>query len=424
MTNCPFFLLFWLSLFSPSDTVKLSLSSAINFAFRKSPYRWQEKYHQRAVYQRVLEPIERILPSPFFNLGYSKWETERVGIERRGKSYQGEIGLIQPLFSIDLFLGLAGIGYGTRLEKANLRWSRAKLKYLTTSAYYNLLKAQEVYRIKREEVLKRESLFSFSKEMFRLNKSGRIDLLRSENELYQARLEESSAQKDLLFAQENLKRIIGWEGNQFFWATEELTPPDSFTLDFSHFWENLLRKNPELKVATEGRNWARLSYYSSLFAFLPSLSLTLSSRYSDSLSFPKGIKEWQTEDELSLSLSLTFPFLDLPNYSLSQLAKSQEKNRQEGQWKETWLSLYQSAHNAYLSLKLAFSRYLSAKKNLELAEEMFRLAEEERRLGRLSYLDFLDITTKYETAHQIYISSIVEIREAEAEMEYLLGGEE
>ncbi|MEO0102526.1 MAG: TolC family protein [candidate division WOR-3 bacterium] len=404
-----------------ADTLKLSLDSALAIAQKNSPYRVEERYHRTAAFQRIAEPMEKILPSPFFNLNYYQGEYEKGNLVIKEKSYQGALGINQPIFSVDLLSGLVSIRHLYRYERAQARLSRSELKYLTTTAYYDLLKIQEVYQVKKKEVAKKESLFLFSAEGYRLNKISKIDLLRSENDYYLAKMEEENTLKSLTLAQENLKGVIGIKGDGFVHADGGLTEPESIAIDFSDFFQNLIQRNPELNAATEGKNLARLAYWSSIFNFLPSVSLSLSSNYTDSLSFPRRFSEWQNRAVSNLSLSLSFPFLDFSNYSLTLLAKSQEKRLKDLQWKKTWLSLYQSASDAYLSLKEAFSRYYYAKKNWELAKELLRLGEEERRLGRISYLDLLDIETKYHNAYYLYIAAIAEIRENEARIEYLLG---
>ena len=411
-------LVFVLIFCGSADTLKLSLDSCLAIARRYSPYRGEEIYHRRQVLAKSATAVKPILPAPFFNLTYSL--TSKI----ENKSYTGQIGINQTLFSVEALSGLIGIGSLIQSEKASARLSRAKLAYLTTTAYYQLFKMQEIYRVKREEAAKRESLFRANEVMFRLNRIARLDLLRSESDFYQAKMEADDAQKELLLSQENLKKVLGWERDDFLIAQESLPPPVIETLPFSQFLQELKKKNPELRSVAAEEDFARLSYYSAFFSFLPSISLSLSSNYSDSLSFPKGLSEWKEKGFSRLSLSLHFPFLDLPGYSLSLLSKSQDRHWRELLRRNTWFSLLTEARDAYLSLRSKYLRYLYARKNWELAQELLRFGEEERRLGKISYLDFLDIETKYHNAYELYLSSIVEIKEAAAKIEYLLGGEE
>lgn len=412
-------LLLFLFFTTSLETLNLSLRDALTVAEKNSPYKAEARWNRVTAAQRVLEPIERILPSPYFNLSYSKHR-----MSQEGRLYRGEIGINQPLFDVGLISGLIGANFASQYHKLRALFNAAQLKYLTTTAYFHLLKSQELHKVRKEEVVKKEENHRRVAEEYRLKKASRLELLRSENELLLARMQEMDAEKGLLLAQENLKAIIGLEGDLALRATEELKAPESSPykdLDFSQFWEELRKANPELQAQKKQKALSSIYLWSGIFGFLPSLSLSLSSSYSSSSSFPKSLSEWRDKDAINLSLGLTLPFVDITGYSLSLSLRRQEQKRAEMQLREIYLNLYKNAKDAFFTLRGSFSRYESARKNLELAKELLTLAEEQRKLGTISYLDFLDIQTRYNEAHSSYIASLADINTSIAQVEYLLG---
>ncbi len=406
--------LFIIFLFS-LDTLYLSLDSALSIAERRSVEKMNERYNRTLAREKVLEEFERVLPSPYLNLSYAKRNNHS------SRSYGGEIGLSQILFSPELVGGLVSTAPTYQYYQAQSELSRLRLKYLTKTSYYQLLKFQEIYRVKREERIKKELNWQLSEEKYRLQRVSNLERLRSENDFLLAKMEEENAYKNLLLAQENLKAVIGEERELFIFATSELTPPEETTIDFLQFWKELEERHPEWQAVKKGKDLSEIALYSAIFKFLPTISLSLSSYYSDSSSFPKSIRSWQEKDLSHLSLYLSFPILDITGYLLNVSAHRQERKRAEIKLREGRLSLYKEAKDAFLSLNEANTRFRYAQKNFELAKEILRLGEEEKRLGLLSYLDFLDIETKYANAYQIYITSLIDIYQAKAKVDYLIG---
>ncbi|MBM3314105.1 TolC family protein, partial [candidate division WOR-3 bacterium] len=146
----------------------------------------------------------------------------------------------------------------------------------------------------------------------------------------------------------------------------------------------------------------------------------LSSDYSDSAR-PKSIRDWTDRDRVTTGIKLSFPLLDPKTYTLDILDAVAAARRAQAQARAARYQLRAAATTALLGYEEARQRYDYAKKNLELNQELFRLAQEQQRLGAISLIDFFSVETALEQAGASYIAALTDTYIQAAQISYLLG---
>jgi outer membrane protein TolC len=92
------------------------------------------------------------------------------------------------------------------------RSSRVDIVYLAQLAYFNVLRAESVLGVRRETVRQRETLFKQAQAFFDTGLKARIDVVRAEANLFQARADIAGAEHELRTARLVLLNSMGIDG--------------------------------------------------------------------------------------------------------------------------------------------------------------------------------------------------------------------
>jgi outer membrane protein TolC len=153
---------------------------------------------------------------------------------------------------------------------------------------------------------------------------------------------------------------------------------------------------------------------------LPSVSVFWSSEYADS-AMPKSIRNWTDNDRITTGLRFTLPLLDIKSFALDIADAVAGSRRARAAARAALYQIRAAAATAVIGYEEARQRYDYAKKNLELNQELYRLAQEQQRLGAISLIDFFSVETALEQANATYITALTDTYVQAAQINYLLG---
>jgi outer membrane protein TolC len=181
-------LLLTLLLSSPEpETLYLDLNQTLQLALRHSPQALTAGADRSQAYLTVARGVASLLPVPGASLtGYRTGTTT---------SWNGEISLSQVVFDPALFSGLVSSIFNAGYYSASARDQTARLLLTVTTDYLNLLRCSRLRDAALKAVTQAEANYRLTEERFRLGQASRIDLLRSQTFLLQARLNLLTAQK-------------------------------------------------------------------------------------------------------------------------------------------------------------------------------------------------------------------------------------
>jgi outer membrane protein TolC len=237
----------------------------------------------------------------------------------------------------------------------------------------------------------------------------------------QAEIQLLSARRALAGANAGFLAVAGISRNVVVRPTEQLSEPSDFTItDDDSLVAEIERRNPGAQLAAKAGAIATVNTVAAAGQILPSVSAYWTSTYADSY-VPKSIRDWDSRDRVSTGIKLSFPLFDLKTFVLDICDAVAGSRRTKAAAARARYQLRAAAATAVIGYREAQQRYDYAKRNLELSQELYRLAKEQQRLGAISLLDFFSVETSLAQAQAAYVSALTDTYAEAAQISYLLG---
>jgi len=179
--------------------VRWSLGDVITTALANHPLIGEADAEVRAAAARRGQVASVQLPQVDARAGVSWLEAHSTAsgeqVRSTASNVQGTVTQLVTNFGrTGASLAQAGDLAGAAAQSA--RWTRVEVAFNAGVAYFNVLRAVNLQTVRRETVLQRESLQRQAQAFFDAGLKARIDVVRAEANLYQARAEAASADHD------------------------------------------------------------------------------------------------------------------------------------------------------------------------------------------------------------------------------------
>jgi len=191
----------------------------------------------------------------------------------------------------------------------------------------------------------------------------------------------------------------------------DVVKPDSITAlnsvsSLKEVQNYALQNRPEVKNSLLGIEIAKLSLDKALAGYKPTLSLggnigtdyITGNRYNTFNQLDRNLNQ---QLGINLSIPIFTNRLNKTNAALARIAIDQAQLN----LKETTTVLSQTVEQAYINVQNAQSQYISAEEQLKFASEVYRIANEELRLGAADITDFYLQRNQYVQALQASIQA-------------------
>jgi len=422
-------LLLLLSLLSATpDTLNLSLGQALDMAIKRSPARTQASVSRLTEGVRIGQGINALLPAPSGALDYGSSTTKSPVFTDSNVTttgWTGSLTVSQVVFDPQVFAGAAASFVNAGYYGYDAQDKEAKLIYDVTSGYLNLL-GSSLLRDAAASALDRASdNLRLNQEKLRLGAASKIDVMRSEVAQSQAKINLVSANSALATANAAFLATAGISEDVVIRPTESLSAPAALVVDDPNkLLTDIERRNPSLKQSKNASTAATINTIGTVGGILPSVSVFWRSQYgavTPNPSMPKSIKDWDDNDVVTTGIGLSFPLLDLKTYALNVTNAIAGSRQARAAALSARYQLRASATAAILGYQEAQQTYEYAKANLDLNQELYRLATEQQRLGAISLIDFFSVETALEQANATYITALTKTYIQAAQISYLLG---
>lgn len=405
-------------------TTDISLADALEIARRSSPLRDEASAARLESTTRFGQGINALLPSLSGNLSYGS-STSRVPLLPETsftvKGWTGTLTLSQVVFDPGVFGAVAGAFCYSGYYAAEAQDKNARLVLDVVTGYLGLLNAKLLREAAAEALARADDNLNFIREKARLGSASQLDVLRSEAFRSQARVTLVSAQKTQAAANAALLATLGLTEDKTVNPTEQLTePPALDTASLAALLAEVERRNPGARLARSAAAAARAGLVAAAGQALPGVSAYWSSSYSDSL-LPRSVADWRESHDVSWGFRLSFPLLDLKSYVLNLAGAGTQARRARAAARSALLQLRSATTSAILGYREALHQLDYARTNLELNEELYRLARDQYRLGALSLLDLFSVETGLTQARNTYTSALAQTWIQAAQINYLLG---
>ncbi len=408
------------------DTLQLSLSQALDVAIKRSPASAQASVSRLTSGIRIGQGINALLPAASGSLAYGNSVTKTSLGADTTKGWSGSLTVNQVVFDTRVFAGAATSFINAGYYRYDAQDKEARLIYDVTQGYLNLLGSRLLRDAAASALDRASDNLRLNQEKLRLGAASKIDVMRSEVTQSQAKIALLQADNVLSTANAAFLATAGISQNVVVQPTETLSAPARLAVDdLDKLVADIEARNPTARLAKDANTIATINTIGTVGQILPSVSLFWRSQYPNTVSptpdMPKSIKDWDNNDVVTTGLGLNFPLLDLKAFALDIAGAVAGSRQARAAALSATYQLRASATTVILSYKEAQQRYEFAKANLDLNQELYRLAKEQQRLGAISLIDFFSVETALEQANATYITALTDTYVQAAQISYLLG---
>jgi outer membrane protein TolC len=267
------------------------------------------------------------------------------------------------------------------VSRANAVTTRENVVFVATVAFYNVLRAERTLEFQRENLRQQEALHRQASAFFEAGVRARIDVARTEANLYDARAQLSQAENGLRVARITLLQRIGADGPAGFrlaGALPELSLPGAL----QDWVAEAERNRPELRALVERERAATESLRLARAGYLPFLVGTAGYGY--------GAEEVPLQQNYGLAVTLNYPLFSgfLTREQAREAAATISSTRYEliEAKRRVRLEVEVSAYG----VQEALERLSARKKQRDASEENLRLATARYEVGAGDIIEMTD----------------------------------
>jgi outer membrane protein TolC len=369
----------------------------------------------------VLSSWSSVLPSVSAGLSTGENLTVTDGSEISGSSALGSLSLRQTVFDGTSFANISGSGHNRRAIELGLEETRRQIIVSVKSAYYGLLKAEELRDVQEEAVeLAREQLRK-TQSLYDLGSASKSDLLKAKVQVAQSELALISAQKIAETARAGLRLTMGVPANGVIEvAHPERTVAEVEMLEFD--LETAVARRPDVQAYQESYIASRRSLLAAKAGRWPDVDLSLSySRTGDDMGDVLDTDDFKENYSRSIGLSISIPIFNGLATKASIDASKSNLRESEIALREVRLNAEYEIETARLGVLEQRERVTVAEQSVESAEEDLRLSEERFRLRAASMLELIDARVAYSQARVDLVEARYDYEIAKAELLNAIG---
>ena len=292
--------------------------------------------------------------------------------------------------------------------------ARQQLKYDATTGYFDLMAARDSVKLNQESVERLESYLRDTKLQFEVGVVAKVDVLRSEVSLADARQSLIVAQNTYAIAMAKLNNIIGLP-----LATELSVKGDLtyviFEPELAVCVETALRQRPEISQYQNAAKIAKEAITIAKAGYLPTVSAVYQTGwYNDT--FPGG-----SHNNWTAYLTTNWTFLD-SGLTAGKVKQAVEGyNKAQEQLIQTMDSVRLDVRSTYLSLKAAGQAIQTSSAAVGLAEEDYKIKVIRYQAGVGTNLDVLDAQVALTTAKNNLLKSMYSYNTFRAQIDKNMG---
>ena len=305
-----------------------------------------------------------------------------------------------------------------KLTLDSSRWgiaaARQTLKYNATDAYFKLMAARNAVKLSEESVERLEKYLQDVQVQYRVGVVAKVDVLRSEVSLAQARQTLIEARNAYDLAMSNLNNIIGLPLTTNLEIKGDLTY-EKYEQQLAACEDTALRQRPEIFQYTDAVKSAQEAITIARAGYLPTVTATAQAAwYNDQ--FPGGKNyNW------TIYLTTNWNILD-SGLTAGNLKKAVETHKKaQEQLRQTVDSVRLDVRSTYLSLQSFDQSIQTSKASVGLAEEDYRIKVIRYRAGVGTNLDVLDAQVALTTAKNNYLLAMYNYNNYRAKLDKSMG---
>lgn len=402
----------------PDFSKPLSLAQCLNVALQNHPSIKAAAAGVDSARSRVTETKASLFPRLALDSNWSRFQSSRQGyaIGRAGARENRETSVSASYLFLDS-------GQRTTAIRAAAATADSTLAGLTVTqrntamavirAYYDLLTAQRLKTLREKVVASSEQHVAAAQAGFEAGTSARIDILRAQTELANAKVDLVAADGDIRRARATLRNAMGLSKPVSI-QVQETTPLKAPSLTLAAARNEALVKRPELRQYEASVRAARESLHTARINARPVLSFSGNlDKYLDSTR--DVTREWL------LRATVTYPLFDARRTRARVQAAAAEVEVRRQQEEQERQSVLLEVEQAWIALQDARARIEAADAARKQADENLALNEASYREGVATMVEVIDARAAAAQAETNQIQARYDFDLAVLQLRYALG---
>ena len=368
----------------PAGSVTWSVEDVTSMALKNHPLILQSDADVAAAVARKGQARSAWYPSVLLSTGYARVRTFSTTANQNtttpNEFARGDLNWMLYDFgrtgaSVDRADANAAV------SRENAATTREDVVFVATVAFYNVLRAEKTLEFQRENLRQQESLYRRASAFYEAGVRAKIDVVRAEANLYDARAQLSQAENELRVARITLLQRIGIDGPAGFQLVGTL-PEHALPGTLQDWVAEAERNRPELRALVEKERAATESLRLARAGYLPFLAGTAGYGY--------GAEEVPLQQNYALSVTLNYPLFS--GFQTREQAKEALATISSAQYEfiETKRRVRLEVEVSAYGVQEALERLSARKKQRDASEENLRLATARYEVGAGDIIEMTD----------------------------------
>jgi outer membrane protein TolC len=405
---------------SQQNKLKLSLEEAKTYALQNNRTLQKGNISINLTEESIWEQISAGLPQVKVSSSYQNYMGYKFDLFGMSSpltpSFNAQLQVNQLLFSGNYFVGVQIAKIAKQISVSNQKKSELDVVQQVAQSYYNVLVTNEMKKIISENLVNLHLLLKNTEAMAAVGVTERTSVDQLSVQVISMENSMKTSERQLELAYNMLRLQLGVNANVELVLTDSLS---SFVRDeaiSSLMMEpfvaennyNMVLMNQNIQLTKKEVNLAATN-------FLP----TISGYYLYTGKFKQSSFDTQPPHTVGLTASMPL-FTSGGNYSKLKQAKLKLKSAElDKDNLKDQLSVQEK--QLRFNLRNAYENYLNQKKNIEVSNRVFSNITKKYQQGVSSSLDLTNGNNNLLSAQSNYISSLLQLLNAEAELNNLLG---
>lgn len=393
----------------------LTLDECIDIGLRTNPSAEISLQNLRGYQERVGEAKGGYYPSLKLSSSYAYTTPLDSRAGTSTDLYDTRFYVKQTLYDAGATSNLVeGARRNIKVQEYDVKKTKLDIIVNIKGAFYEALKRRDLLDAAKSSLGSTEKHLEQAKALYGEGLSPRSDVIKTEVQVSNARLDLIKAENALLFAKANLAAAMGLSAAMTFEIKAEASNPQTLLPTLTATMAHAYDGRPEVRGVRAKIDSARTNIMQAESGLYPNLSLDASYGWQETNFIPQD-RKW------SVGLTVSIPvFEQLTTQSKINQAKANLNGIKAAEL-QTLRNIELEVRQAWLSLKEALERVGVTKKTLEQAGEDMRVSEGRYKEGLGNILEVIDAQTALTQARTNDIVSIYDIANAKAKLDRATG---
>lgn len=418
-----FILLFVFSGLSAQDKKSFTLQESIDFAVKNSPNHLNAELDRKnSVYRKneiagiglpqisgsidlkdYIEIPTSLIPGEFFGAPPGTFLPVRFGTKYNSTA---GVSASQLIFSSDYIFGLSAAKEFINLSKINVTRSKSELASQVSKAYYNVVINKERIKLLDVNITRLKKIFDDTKALHEQGFVEKIDVERLEVQYNNLVTEREKITRLISLSESMLKFQMGYN------LQNEITLTDTLNLEekdnsISNGSKMDISNRPDYQLLRSQQNLLDIDVKRLKWGYLPTLAAYGAYQFNaqrQEFDFLDTDKKWFKIALIGATLNLNIFDGLQRHYKIQQAKIASEKNTNTIKTLEQAAQL--EATVASISYENAYATYLNQKKNRDLAQHIYEVAQKKYQQGVGSNIEILNAEATLKEAETNYYNAV------------------